>query len=85
MLILISIDVQYSQNAVFSFEKFRIVKITSPQVLNTDKKKISPVKFLIPPPVGGGDLPLTLYNYLGNLAINCVFLFRLTSFYTAKL
>ena len=84
MLILISIDVQYSQNAVFSFEKFRIVKITSPQVLNTGNK-IPPVKFLIHPLVGGGDLPLTLYNYLGNLAINCVFLFRLTSFYTAKL
>ena len=84
MLILISIDVQYSQNAVFSFEKFRIVKITSPQVLNTGNK-IPPVKFLIHPLVGGGYLPLTLYNYLGNLAINCVFLFNLTSFYTAKL
>ena len=35
MLILILIDVQYSQNAVFSFKNFRIVKITPSQVLHT--------------------------------------------------
>ena len=29
-------------------------------------KKFSPVKFLIPPYLGGGDLPPTPYSYLEN-------------------
>ena len=35
MLILILIDIQYSQKAVFSFEKVRMVKITPPQFPTT--------------------------------------------------
>ena len=63
MLILILIDVQYSQSAIFSFKKVRIVKITPPQVLITTQKnpvnKFSPAKFMTPP---------TPYHYLQNPA-----------------
>ena len=56
MLILILIDVQYSQKAVLALKKIRIVKITP----NT-----FPVKFLIPTP-HWGTFPPTPYCYLEN-------------------
>ena len=50
MVILSLIDVQYSQTAVFSFEKGSIVKITPPHVPFAQQKNSLPqVKFLIPP------------------------------------
>ena len=48
MLILILIDVQYSQKAIFSFEKGAIGQITPPQVPTLPGTKIPPAKFLIP-------------------------------------
>ena len=63
MLILILIDFQYSQNAVFSFEKgsnclnhsysdsLHPVKKCTP----TPPTPPPPVKFLIPPPLGGRE------------------------------
>lgn len=63
MLIFILNDVQYSKKAVFYFEKVRMVKITPPQVPTTSYKN-SPVKFLIPTPMGRGDLPQPPFNFI---------------------
>ena len=47
MLILILIDVQYSQNAVFSFEKFSNRQNYSPSDSHHRVKKIPPAVFTI--------------------------------------
>ena len=66
MLILILIDVQYPQKAVFSFEKGSNCQNHSSSGSLHPVKKFSPVKFLIPPPpLGGGDFhphPLLLFE-----------------------
>ena len=71
VLILISIDVHYSQKAVFSFEKGLNCQNHSFSGYLHLVKKSSPVKFPIPPSLpqlGGGDLPPTptLYSYFKN-------------------
>ena len=54
MLILILIDVQYSQKAVFSFEKGLNLQNRSSSGSLHLVKKFPPAKFLIPvPPLGG--------------------------------
>ena len=66
MLILILIDFQYSQNAVFSFEKGsnRLKHSYSGSLHPVKKCTLAPpppVKFLIPPPLGGREFtqPIT--------------------------
>ena len=51
MLILILIDAQYSQKAVFSFEKESICQKSLHLRLPSPGKKIHPVQFLIPSPL----------------------------------
>ena len=68
MLILVLIDVQYSQKAVFSFEKGSNHQNQSSSgslyLVNTPPP---PVKFPIPPPTEGGGIHLpTPYDYLQN-------------------
>ena len=60
MLILILIDVHYSQKDVFSFEKGLNGENHSSSGSHHPLKKIPPAKFLIPP---------TPYHYLENLGL----------------
>ena len=64
MVILILIDVQYSQRAVFSLKKIRIVKITLPQILVTRYKFPIP-----PPPTPLGDAQLQVCSSIYNLLV----------------
>ena len=68
MLILILIDVQYSQKAVFSFEKgLNHQNHPSPGSLHL-VKRFPPSKISNPPTSRGGFTPPpTLYHYLKNL------------------
>ena len=69
MLILILIDVQYSQKADFSFEKGSYCQNHSSSSSLCLVKKITPppVNFLIPPPTGDGEFtPPNPYRYLEN-------------------
>ena len=69
MLILILIDVQYSQKAVFSFEKgLNHQNHPSPGSLHL-VKRFPPSKISNPPTSRGGfpPPPPTLYHYLKNL------------------
>ena len=61
MLILVLIDVQYSQKAVFHSEKGSNCQNHSSSGSLHPVKNFHPVKFLIPSPQGGGDFapPLT--------------------------
>ena len=68
MLILILIDVQYSQKVVFSFEKgLNCQNLSSSGFLHPVKKSPLPVKFPIPPQWGN---PPTPYHYLEKPAMN---------------
>ena len=60
MLIFILIDVQYSQNADFSFEKGMNCQNHSSSGSHHPAKKYPPVKFLIPLPHWGNLLPPVL-------------------------
>ena len=65
MLVLILIDVQYSQKVVPSFEKGSVGKDQSPSVSNPSVKKFPPAKFQMLP--HWGKFPLhTPYCYLEN-------------------
>ena len=59
MLILILIIVQYSQNAIFSFEKGLIGQNHSSSASHCPAEKSPPAKFLIPPTLAG--IPPTSY------------------------
>ena len=53
LILIVLINVQYSQKAVFSFEKgLNFQNYSSSVSLHPVKKKIAPVKFLIPTPLG---------------------------------
>ena len=64
MLILVLIDVQYSQKIIFSFEKGMIGQNNSLSGSH-HPVKTSPTKFLIPSPARG-NFPPTPYHYLEN-------------------
>ena len=64
MLILVLIDVQYSQKAIFSFEKGMIGQNNSSSGSHCPVKKIPQQNFWLPPPLGG--IPPTPYHYLEN-------------------
>ena len=63
MLILILINFQYSQHAVFSFEKGsnRLNHSSSGSLHPVKNAPLPPVKLLIPPPLGGREFTLLLF------------------------
>ena len=76
MLILILIDVQYSQNAVFSYEKGsnRQNHSSSPPGKKIRSSKISDPHPPPPPNRGEGIYNVTSYRYLGN-PVYCILIF----------
>ena len=66
MVILVLIDVHYSYNGVFSFEKSLNYQNTPPQVLTIGKKNPSSKVFNFVPLGGNSPSPTTPYRYLEN-------------------